>query len=161
MSLARNMVRDLTMAAHHTNGSWVLLHEKPHMNIYGLPSTKWQSSSINVHATTDIRQPFAAVAAALVTTTTPQYQSMMRTLSDDFMDGQVLETIVAPSMLHPYRHVSLKGAAFKEGSFKKYKDFVYLEVRRTCVPFRFRDSTIIFIIMIWITITSFIIRWLQ
>ncbi|CAI5711670.1 unnamed protein product [Hyaloperonospora brassicae] len=82
----------------------------------------------NVHAVCKFASDIRDVAASLVTATTPAFKRMMATLSSDFVDGAVVQTIVAPSALHPHRYVGLKWAAFKRASaFAKDRDLFLLE----------------------------------
>lgn len=82
----------------------------------------------NVHAGCRMNGELEEVSESLVVTDSTAYKSMMRSLYPDFVDGVVLENILLPSNLHPYRYVGLKWIAFKSSSSSTSDhDFVILE----------------------------------
>nr|CCA16028.1 sporangia induced hypothetical protein [Albugo laibachii Nc14] len=82
----------------------------------------------NVHAGCKMNGGIEEVSESLVVTNTTAYKSTMRSLYPDFVDGVVLENILLPSYLHPYRYVGLKWIVFKSNSsFTSDHDFVILE----------------------------------
>ncbi|OQR87596.1 hypothetical protein ACHHYP_08493 [Achlya hypogyna] len=100
------------------------LHEKHHRSVF-----RSVAGPLNVHATaTHVHTPFNVAADALLTTSSDRFRAMMHNLSSDFVSGDVLRTVVAPSAEAPNRHVALKTAVFKTDKlFQKDKSFVYLE----------------------------------
>ncbi|OQS03286.1 sporangia induced hypothetical protein [Thraustotheca clavata] len=122
-AMAASMGSQLAKAvSRHTVCSWI--YGKNSLNIF-----RSVAGQLNIHATaTSIHTSFNIAADALIATTSEEFCTMMRNLSSDFVSGEVLDTIVAPTPEAPNRHIALKRAMYKADKlFQKDKEFVYLE----------------------------------
>ncbi|RLN97676.1 hypothetical protein BBJ28_00002551, partial [Nothophytophthora sp. Chile5] len=129
-TVAKRMTESLLEATDLLGGiPWNLVHEKHGISLFRADAAVAGANvPCNVHSVCKFACDIEDVAASLITRTTSSFKQMMAMLSSDFLDGAVVQNIVEPTELNPFRYVALKWAAFKSsGPFAKDRDMLMLE----------------------------------
>lgn len=86
----------------------------------------------DVRAVGKITATMDEVMDMIICDTTAEYRTMSKKFNDDFLDGQVIHTIIPRTEDHPNRYMGIKWMALKSPKGFKTRDYCFLEYIDVC-----------------------------